>query len=242
MRCHHCGHESPIPTACPHCGAQGLVPLGQGTHRIGAALREHFAGARILAMDRHSTRRKPAWPAMRREIENRAIDILVGTQILAKGHDFPHLSLVGIVNADSLLYNSDVRASERLYALLTQVAGRAGRAQTAGEVLIQTDFPNHPLYRALKEQDFAEYARTMLEERRQGGFPPYVHQALLRAEAAKLDTALAYLARAARIGRDLSTHVTIYDPVPAAMPRLAGRERAQLLVQSRSRDRKSVVE
>lgn len=237
MRCHHCGHESPIPTACPHCGAQELGPLGQGTQRIEAALREHFPGARILRIDRDSTRRKPAWPAMRREIENRAVDILVGTQILAKGHDFPHLSLVGIVNADSLLYNSDVRASERLYALLTQVAGRAGRAQTAGEVLIQTDFPNHPLYRALKEQDFAEYARTLLEERRQGGFPPYVHQALLRAEAAKLDTALAYLTRAARIGRDLSTHVTIYDPVPAAMPRLAGRERAQLLVQSRSRTR-----
>lgn len=237
LRCHHCGHDSAVPSACPYCGNADLGTVGHGTQRIEAALRVQFPRARVLRIDRDSTRRKLAWPTMRREIESREVDILVGTQILAKGHDFPHLSLAGVINADSLLYNSDIRASERLYALLTQVAGRAGRSDIPGEVLIQTDFPDHPLYRALKEQDYAEFARSLLEERRLTGFPPYVHQALLRAEAPKITTALALLAAAARIGRTLSTHVTIYDPVPAAMPRLAGRERAQLLVQSASRAR-----
>lgn len=237
LRCHHCGHDAPVPVVCPECGSHELGPVGHGTQRIEAALRTQFPRARVLRIDRDSTRRKAAWPTMRREIEAREVDILVGTQILAKGHDFPHLSLVAVINADSLLYSSDVRASERLYALLTQVAGRAGRREAPGEVFIQTDFPGHPLYRALQEQNYTDFARALLEERRQGGFPPHVYQALLRAEAAKIDTALGYLARAARIGRALQAPVTIYDPVPAAMARLAGRERAQLLVQSESRTR-----
>lgn len=237
LHCHHCGHQERVPAACPKCGNQDLGPIGQGTQRIEAALRRRFAQARILRIDRDSTRRKLAWPTMRRQIEDREVDILVGTQILAKGHDFVHLNLVGVVNADSLLYNTDLRASERLYALLTQVAGRAGRGETPGEVLVQTEFPDHPLYVALRNQDYASFARSLLEERRQAGFPPFVHQALLRAEAPRIDTALAYLSRAARIGRSLSRQVTIYDPVPAAMARLAGRERAQLLAQAGSRAR-----
>lgn len=235
LHCHHCGHQGPVPPTCPECGNQDLGPVGQGTQRVEAALRRHFAQARILRVDRDSTRRKLAWPTMRRQIEHREVDILVGTQILAKGHDFVHLNLVGVINADSLLYNSDLRASERLYALLTQVAGRAGRGDTPGEVMIQTEFPNHPLYIALRSKDYASFARALLEERRQAGFPPFVHQALLRAEAPKIDTALAYLSRAARIGRTLSRQVTLYDPVPAGMVRLAGRERAQLLAQAESR-------
>ncbi len=235
LHCHHCGHQAPVPAACPKCGNQELGPLGHGTQRVEAALRQHFPHANILRIDRDSTRRKLAWPAMRRQIENREVDILVGTQILAKGHDFVHLSLVGVINADNLLYNTDLRASERLYALLTQVAGRAGRGEIAGEVLIQSEFPGHPLYLALRDQDYASFARTLLEERRHAGFPPYVYQALLRAEAPSIDTALAYLARAAGIGRTLSEVVTIYDPVPAAMARRAGRERAQLLAQAESR-------
>ena len=237
LHCHHCGHQGPVPTACPNCGNQALGPVGQGTQRIEAALRQYFPQARILRIDRDSTRRKLAWPTMRRQIENREVDILVGTQILAKGHDFMHLNLVGVVNADSLLYNTDLRASERLYALLTQVAGRAGRGEIAGEVLIQSEFPNHPLYLALRNQDYGSFARGLLQERRQAGFPPHVHQALLRAEAAKISTALAYLTRAADIGRALSQQVTLYDPVPAAMVRRAGRERAQLLAQAESRSR-----
>ncbi|MGQ0751042.1 MAG: primosomal protein N' [Betaproteobacteria bacterium] len=237
LRCHHCGHHGAIPRSCPECGGQELRPLGHGTQRVEKALQVRFSLARILRIDRDSTRRKFAWPDMRRQIENGEVDILVGTQILAKGHDFPNLNLVVVLNADSLLYNTDIRASERLYALLTQVAGRAGRGSAAGQVLIQTDYPDHPLYRALQEQDYAGFARTLLEERRLAGFPPYVYQALLRAEAASMESALGFLADAVRAGRALSPKVQIYDPVPATLARVAGRERAQLLVQSASRRR-----
>ena len=235
LRCHHCGHDSAVPAACPDCGDADLAPLGQGTQRIEAALTRCFPQARILRIDRDTTRPREAWPAMRTRIRERDVDILVGTQILAKGHDFPHLNLVGVVNADSMLYSNDFRASERLYALLTQVAGRAGRGALPGMVLIQTQFPDHPLYTALRDQDFDAFARTQLAERRQAGFPPYVHQALLRAEARELKTALGFLEQAAQAAADLDGGVTVYDPVPANMMRRAGRERAQLLVQARSR-------
>lgn len=237
LHCHHCGYQAPVPVTCPKCGNQELTPLGQGTQRVEAALAQHFPRARILRIDRDSTRRKLSWHAMRRQIHAREIDVLVGTQMLAKGHDFPHLNLVGVVNADSLLYSTDFRAPERLFTLLTQVAGRAGRGDVQGEVLIQTEFPQHPLYAAIQRQDYAAFARHLLAERRQAGLPPFVYQALLRAEAPKLETALTYLARAARIAETLAQDVTIYDPVPAGMVRLAGRERAQLLVQAESRAR-----
>jgi primosomal protein N' (replication factor Y) len=174
---------------------------------------------------------------MRRRIHRREVDVLVGTQILAKGHDFPHLNLVGVLNADSLLYSPDFRAAERLFALLTQVAGRAGRGAEQGVVLIQTEFPEHPLYQALRRQDYRAFADTLLAERRQAGFPPYLHQALLRAEAPRLLTAMGFLGSAIELGRGIAQGVEMYDPVPAAMPRRAGRERAQLLVQSESRAR-----
>ncbi|MBX3665652.1 MAG: primosomal protein N' [Burkholderiales bacterium] len=235
LRCHHCGHDSAVPAACPDCGNTDLAPVGQGTQRIEAALAQHFPKARILRIDRDTTRRREAWPDMRDRIREGAVDILVGTQILAKGHDFPRLNLVGIVNADSMLYSSDFRAPERLYALLTQVAGRAGRGDTRGQVLVQTRFPGHPLYAALRNQDFDAFAREMLAERRQAGFPPYVHQAVLRAEARSIDLALRFLASAARLARRVTPAVAVYDPVPAGMMRKAGRERAQLLLQSSSR-------
>jgi primosomal protein N' (replication factor Y) len=235
LRCHHCGHAAAIPRACPDCGNADLSPVGQGTQRVETALAACFPEARILRIDRDSTRRKAAWQAMRTRIHAREVDILVGTQILAKGHDFPHLSLVGVLNADSLLYSSDYRASERLFALLTQVAGRAGRGDVQGEVLVQTEFVHHPLYEALCAHDVSAYARTLLEERRVAGFPPFVYQALLRAEAPKMATALEFLERAVSSGRAMADDVLVYDPVPAAMARLAGRERAQLLVQSPSR-------
>jgi primosomal protein N' (replication factor Y) len=235
LRCHHCGHDSPTPAACPDCGNADLAPVGQGTQRVEESLARHFPQARILRIDRDSTSRRRAWETMRQKIQNREVDILVGTQILAKGHDFPHLNLVGILNADSRLYSDDFRAAERLYALLTQVAGRAGRGGVQGEVLIQTEFPQHPLYIALGRQDYRAFAETALAERREAGFPPFVYQALLRAEAPRLATALEFLAQAAREGKAIGAGVTIYDPVPAALPRRAGRERAQLLVQSESR-------
>jgi primosomal protein N' (replication factor Y) len=226
-----------VPAACPQCGNQDLAPVGQGTQRVEVALATEVASARVLRIDRDSTRRRDAWPAMRRQIERREVDILVGTQILAKGHDFPHLNLVCVVNADSVLYSADFRAPEQLFALLTQVAGRAGRGATKGTVLIQTEFPDHPLYQALKRHDYRAFADNLLAERRQAGFPPMVHQALLRAEAPQLATALDFLAVAQRQARLISPAVTIYDPVPAVLPRRAGRERAQLLVQSESRPR-----
>ena len=235
LHCHHCGHRASVPAACPSCGNPNLSPLGQGTQRVEEALMKLFPDARVLRIDRDSTRRKNAWVDMRDRIEAREIDILVGTQILAKGHDFPHLALVCVLNADGMLYSADFRASERLYAMLTQVAGRAGRREAEGEVLIQTEFPEHPLYAALRDQDVHRFAHQLLAERGMSGFPPFVHQALLRAEAARLETAIEFLEQAKRSATAIARHVELFDPVPAAMVRLAGRERAQLLVQSASR-------
>jgi primosomal protein N' (replication factor Y) len=235
LHCHHCGHRAAVPPACPSCGNPALSPIGQGTQRVEDVLMRHFPEARVLRVDRDSTRRKNAWVGMRGRIEAREVDILVGTQILAKGHDFAHLALVCVLNADAMLYSADFRASERLYALLTQVAGRAGRAESPGEVLIQTEFPDHPLYAALRDQDMHRFAHQLLAQRGMGGFPPFVHQALLRAEAPRLDTALDYLEEAKRAAGGIEHEVELFDVVPAAMVRLAGRERAQLLVQSASR-------
>ncbi|HUO44127.1 MAG TPA: primosomal protein N' [Burkholderiales bacterium] len=235
LRCHHCGHTEPAPAACPQCGDQDLLPVGQGTQRIEAALARMLPGARILRIDRDSTRRKHAWREMREQIQSQQIDILVGTQILAKGHDFPRITLVGVLNADGALYSTDFRAGERLYARLAQVAGRAGRGEHPGRVLVQTDFPDHPLYRALCRDDYAAFAETQLAERRQAGLPPFVHQAALRAEAPQLATALDFLARAAASGSRIADGVTLLDAVPAAVTRRAGIERAHLVVESRSR-------
>jgi primosomal protein N' (replication factor Y) len=172
---------------------------------------------------------------MRKQIHDGDVDLLVGTQILAKGHDFPALTLVCVINADASLYSTDYRASERLFASLMQVSGRAGRADLPGRVLIQTEFPDHPLYTALRRQNFADFANAILTERKQAGLPPFTYQAILRAEALRQDSALDFLRRAAACADPNATAVTIYDPVPATMSRLAGKERAQLTVQSRSR-------
>jgi primosomal protein N' (replication factor Y) (superfamily II helicase) len=235
MRCHHCGHQERIPANCVQCGNAELAPLGQGTQRIESSLVRIFPTARILRIDRDSTRAKHAWKEMRRQIHDREVDLLVGTQMLAKGHDFPALTLVCVINADASLYSTDFRASERLFANLMQVAGRAGRADLPGRVLIQTEFPDHPLYTALRRQDFAGFANDILAERKLAGLPPFTYQAILRAEAPRQDAALDFLQRAANCVDADDSGVTIYDPVPANMARLAGKERAQLTVQSRSR-------
>jgi primosomal protein N' (replication factor Y) len=235
MRCHHCGHQEIIPAHCTQCGNTELAPLGQGTQRVETTLARIFPAARILRIDRDSTRAKDAWVEMRRQIHALEVDLLVGTQILAKGHDFPALTLVCVINADASLYSTDYRASERLFANLMQVAGRAGRADLPGRVLIQTEFPGHPLYAALRRQDYAAFATDVLAERKQAGLQPFSYQAILRAEAPRLDVALDFLTRAAASADPGATTVTIYDPVPANMARLAGKERAQLTVQSKSR-------
>lgn len=234
LRCHHCGHQERFPSACPECGDQDIVPFGHGTQRVEAVLAERFPDARILRIDRDSTRLKDGWERMLKDIYEQRVDILVGTQILAKGHDFPNLSLVGILNSDTSLFSTDFRAAERLFAQLMQVAGRAGRADIAGEVLIQTEFPDHPLYHALRRHDYDTLAQMLLKERKMAGFPPFVYQALLRAEAPQINAALDFLASAAAM-TESSREVEVFDPVPAQMARLKGLERAHLLVQSSSR-------
>jgi primosomal protein N' (replication factor Y) (superfamily II helicase) len=239
LRCHHCGHRERFPNACPECGDQDIAPFGQGTQRVAATLAERFPEAKVMRIDRDSTRRKDAWQQMLKDIQERRVDILVGTQILAKGHDFPNLSLVTILNSDASLYSTDFRASERLFAQLMQVAGRAGRSGIEGEVLIQTEFPGHPLYHALQKQDYDALARALLEERRAAGFPPFVYQALLRAEAPEIAVALRFLATAASVA-PAAEEVELFDPVPAQMSRLKGMERAYLLAQSGSRKKLQV--
>jgi len=234
LRCHHCGHEERVPHHCPICGNVDLAPVGQGTQRLEAALTRLFPEARILRVDRDSTRRKNALAEMLEKVHAEEIDILVGTQMLAKGHDFPKLTLVGVLNADSGLYSADFRAAEHLFAQLLQVAGRAGRAAIKGEVLVQTAFPQHPLFVALQHGDYAQFAQTALAEREQAGLPPFAFQAMLRAEAATLDSAMRFLRAAAALA-PTATQVQVYDPVPALMTRLAGKARAQLLIESRSR-------
>ena len=237
LACHLCGHFDALPKSCPACGNQDLAPVGEGTQRVEQFLEARFPSARILRVDRDSTRRKLAWQSMRDDIAAERIDILVGTQMLAKGHHFPKLTLVIVLNADGALFSTDFRAAERLFAQLVQVAGRAGRGQLPGEVIIQTESPDHPLFRAVASQDYEGFARTQLAERKRAGFPPCSYQALLRAEAAEESAVLKFLKRAAVTGRsmDLSSSIRIYDPVAALKSRVAGRDRAQLLVQSENR-------
>ena len=237
LRCHHCGLAARPPAACPVCGSLDLHPAGQGTQKIEDVLAERFPEARILRVDRDTASRRGAFAAMRDAIAAREVDILVGTQIVAKGHDFPLLTLVGVINADQALMSTDFRASERLFAQLMQVGGRAGRAERPGRVLIQTDYPHHPLYAALAAHDYPAFAKQTLRERKAADFPPYSYQALLRAEARSMAEALAFLETARDLGRPHAEGVDLYDPVPALMPRVAERERAQLLVQSASRAR-----
>ncbi len=236
LRCHHCGLEERIPRACPTCGNQDIHPFGRGTQRVEEWLQGEFPEARILRVDRDSVKSRKQWEAMLERIHGGEADILVGTQMLAKGHDFPKLTLVGVLGADSALYAADWRAPERLFAQLMQVAGRAGRAELQGEVLIQTQYPEHPLFAALVAQDYPGFAATQLEEREQAGFPPYAFQAVLRAEAPAMADAMAFLAQAVALP-PVAEHdqVMLYDPVPMRMARLANLERAQLLVEAGSR-------
>ena len=238
LRCHHCGHIEDLPRACPQCGNVDLLPLGYGTQRLERALESAFPRARIARVDRDSTRAKGAFAAIRAEVATDAIDLLIGTQMLAKGHDFPRLTLVGVVGADNALYSADFRATERLAALLIQVAGRAGRAGLPGEVVVQTDFPTHPVYEALKTHDYDRLARQLIAEREATQLPPATHVALLAAEAHRREDVDAYLGRAHAAAEALlrpGDDVTVFAPVPALLSRRAGMERGQLVVQSARR-------
>ena len=239
LLCHHCGHTEALPRACPECGNVDLHPLGRGTQRLERALALRFPAARIARIDRDSTRRVGTFAAMREQVEAGEIDILVGTQMLAKGHDFPRLTLVGVLGADNALYSADFRATERLAALLFQVAGRAGRAALPGEVMVETDFPSHPLYRALAAHDYRAYAHVLQAERRAACLPPFAHLALLAAEATQRDAVDAFLGGAHAAGVDLAgaarSAIEVFPPMPAMLARRAGMERGHILVQSADR-------
>ncbi|HLD09225.1 MAG TPA: primosomal protein N', partial [Methylophilaceae bacterium] len=246
LRCHHCGHEEKIPRQCPSCGNPDLHPTGHGTQRLEQTLAALLPEARILRVDRDSTRRKDALTDMLSDVHAGKVDILVGTQMLAKGHDFPNLTLVGVIDTDSALFSPDFRAAERLFAQLMQVAGRAGRADKAGEVLIQTAFPDHALFNALREQDYAAFSETLLSERKTTQFPPYAFMALLRAEANNYRIVEQFLQQAADAARKIlnqnsTDKVMVYDPVRPQMERLKGMERGHLLMQANSRQAVQVL-
>lgn len=232
--CHHCGSEQKVPPACPACDTeQPLLAVGQGTERIESLLRKHFPARRVERLDSDRLRKAGELARLLEDARTGAIDILVGTQILAKGHDFAGLSLVGIVNVDQALFGSDFRALERMGQMVTQVAGRAGRGERAGEVLLQTHQPEHPMLRTLVERGYGALCEALLDERQMGGLPPFSHLALLRAEAPQLGAALQFLQDAAAVLD--RKRVQVMGPIPAPMERVAGRSRAQLLLRSPSR-------
>jgi primosomal protein N' (replication factor Y) len=237
LRCHHCGWESRIPRSCPECGNVDIAPLGRGTQRIEEALAGAVPGARVLRIDADSTRRKGSAQALFSDVHAGEVDILVGTQMIAKGHDFRRVSLVGVLNADTALFSHDFRASERLFAQLMQVSGRAGRAGLPGEVLVQTRYPRHALYHALARHDYVGFANSTLAERRDAHLPPFVYQAMLRAEGRTLDAALTFLQQAAASLADIpaASRVTVYDAVPLTIVKVMHVHRAQLLLESASR-------
>lgn len=237
LRCHHCGAETGMPANCPTCTSEDLRPVGEGTERIELALAKLFPKARIVRIDRDTTRHRGALEEKLEHIHSGEADILVGTQMLSKGHDFPGVTLVGVLNADQGLYNADFRASERMFQQFMQVSGRAGRAEKPGVVMIQTSYPDHHLFAALSRHDYNEFAEYLLTERRESNFPPFTHLALLRAESTRFGAALNFLHTAQALGHEVTDgdEIDIMDPVPAPMERRAGRYRAQLLIQSRKR-------
>lgn len=236
LRCHHCDHREPIPFKCPDCGNQDLTAVGHGTQRVEETLRAFLPKAAVVRVDRDSTAHKNDWADLYRRIADNKIDILVGTQMLAKGHDFARLNLVIVLNADGSLYSADFRAPERLFAELMQVSGRAGRADKPGKVLIQTQLPEHPVFAAVKAQDYAVFAENELNERQMFAMPPFGFQTAVRADAPRVADALEFLNAAKEtLAPLLPASVSQFGAAPMLMVRLAERERAQIFLESPSR-------
>ncbi|HEX2546818.1 MAG TPA: primosomal protein N' [Ramlibacter sp.] len=248
LRCHHCGYTERVPRACPKCGNVDIQPLGRGTERLEEQLAQLLAETRrpdgqpvrIARMDADSTRLKGALEEQLAQVHAGEVDVLVGTQMVTKGHDFRRITLVAAVNADSALFSSDFRAPERLFSLLMQAAGRAGRDAahaSASEMWVQTWNPRHPLFAALKKHDYPAFAQQQLRDRQQAAMPPFAFQALLRADARTQEVAQAFLQAAAdeAAALDASGQVVVYAPVPMGVQRVANVERAQLLLESSSR-------
>ena len=237
LRCHHCGLTERVPRACPDCGNLDIAPLGRGTEKLQEQLTALLPSARVARLDADSTRGAGVLQQQLGAMHAGEVDVLVGTQMLAKGHDFRRVTLVAAVNPDAALFSSDFRAPERLFALLMQAAGRAGRdaSQAArSEMWVQTWHPRHPLYAALKAHDYEAYAAAQLAERRAAGLPPFASLALLRAEARTVDVARDFLQDASGLA---AAHdgVTVYPPVPPQVSKVADVERLQMLVESPSR-------
>jgi primosomal protein N' (replication factor Y) len=240
LRCHHCGLTQAVPRACPDCGNTDIAPIGRGTERLEEQLAPVLPEARVARIDADSTRLKGSLQAQLGAVHAGEVDVLVGTQMIAKGHDFRRITLVAAVNPDSALFSGDFRAPERLFALLMQAAGRAGRdAEQAArsEMWVQTWHPRHPLYAALRQHDFAAFAASQLKEREMAGLPPYSHLALLRAEARSAVAARDFLQAASEAATAMpgTEGVAFYPPVPASVARVADVERMQMLIESPSR-------
>ena len=236
LRCHHCDHREPIPFKCPDCGNQDLTAVGHGTQRVEETLRAFLPKAAVVRVDRDSTAHKNDWADLYRRIADNEIDILVGTQMLAKGHDFARLNLVIVLNADGSLYSADFRAPERLFSELMQVSGRAGRADKPGKVLIQTQLPEHPVFAAVKAQDYAVFAENELNERQMFSMPPFGFQTAVRADAPRVADAMEFLNAAKEtLAPLLPESVSQFGAAPMLMVRLAERERAQIFLESTSR-------
>ncbi|WP_310733657.1 primosomal protein N' [Aquincola tertiaricarbonis] len=240
LRCHHCGFSERVPRACPDCGNLDIAPLGRGTERLEEQIAELLPGARVARIDADTTRLKGSLEAQLGAVHAGDVDVLVGTQMIAKGHDFRRITLVAAVNPDSALFASDFRAPERLFSLLMQAAGRAGRdAEHAArsEMWVQSWHPQHGLYAALRKHDYEAFAATQLEERQAAGLPPFSSLALLRAEAREASIAQAFLREAAAQAQAAADEagVTIYPPVPPPVARVADVDRMQMLVESPSR-------
>ncbi len=232
LRCHHCGADRELPRQCPQCG-YAVKTVGQGTERIEESLAETFQGVGIARLDRDVVRRQDELEAVVSRIASGDARILVGTQMIAKGHDFPDVTLVVVLNADQGLFSTDFRAAERLAQTIVQVAGRAGRGDRRGEVLIQTEYPEHPLLRGLLEGGYEAFANAALAERESAAWPPFARLTALRASALQADWATDFLAAARRAAP--KANVRLLGPAPAAMAKRAGRFHAQLLVESGDR-------
>ncbi|MEJ2308522.1 MAG: primosomal protein N' [Gammaproteobacteria bacterium] len=234
--CHHCGHQQPRPATCPGCGAaDSLIHLGQGTERLEETIGEIFPHVPVIRIDRDSTRRKGSLDRSLARVRDSDAAILVGTQMLAKGHDLPKVTLVGILNADHGLLNPDFRAPERTAQLLIQVSGRAGRADKPGRVLIQTRHPDNPLLQRLIREGYEAFAREELALRREAGFPPFSHQVLLRAESMEMSRVEQFMQQASERARREMPGIEIHGPLPALLERKAGHYRWHLLFQSHDR-------
>jgi primosomal protein N' (replication factor Y) len=233
LRCHHCGDEQKISHHCPACRSDDLRPLGLGTERVEQALTEWFPEARIARIDRDSTRRKGELERLLEAVQEGQVDILVGTQMLAKGHHFPRVTLVGIADVDASLYSTDFRSSERTAQLIIQVAGRAGREQRPGQVILQTRHPDHPLLQVLIREGYTGFIRDAAKERQAAGLPPFAYQALWRAEAKDAETPFRFLEALSQLTQQYELpHLFVLGPAPAPLARKAGQHRSQLLFQA----------